>query len=178
MTERDVYVDGAWSRGGGAPVVSSCPATGETVWSGQGADRGQVTEAVAAARRAFPAWSGLPQSERTSLIEAYGEALSARSEEIAETIARDMGKALWDARGEAGAMVAKIALSTAAQAERAGSAMKPAAVAIDSWSSSWVVAPSNRPPMVRIATRLASTFGSPLQQRPTAFTILFKSASS
>ncbi|MEO0467772.1 MAG: succinylglutamate-semialdehyde dehydrogenase [Pseudomonadota bacterium] len=120
MSGQDVYVNGAWSGGQDAAFASTCPASGEIVWQGHAASPDQVTKAVAAARSAFPAWASTPQVERTRIIEAYGQALAARKQEIAETISRDMGKALWDSLGEAGAMAGKIGLSIKAQAERAG----------------------------------------------------------
>ena len=56
--------------------------------------------------------------------------------------------------------------------------MRPAAVRIDSSSSSRVVAPSARAEIVLVATRIGSTPGRPSAQRATAFTILFTSTSS
>lgn len=53
-------------------------------------------------------------------MERYAQALQARKAAIAETISRDMGKALWETEGEVGAMVGKVALSIKSQAERAG----------------------------------------------------------
>lgn len=50
-----------------------------------------------------------------------------RTEAIAEVISREMGKALWDSRAEAAAMQAKIAVSIAAQTERAGEKAEAAA---------------------------------------------------
>lgn len=123
MSGQDVFINNQWSSGEGEAFASTCPASGETVWQGHASSPGQVTAAVAAARVASPAWAGTPQAERTRIIEAYGEALAARKQEIAETISRDMGKALWDSLGEAGAMVGKIGLSVKAQAERAGTSM-------------------------------------------------------
>lgn len=122
----DVYTHGRWSGGQGNAFKSTCPATGETVWSGNGASARQVQQAVADARRGFADWSQRPQAERTAIMKAYAEALAQRKPAIAETIARDMGKTLWDAEGEAGAMVGKIDLSIQAQAERAGTAMREA----------------------------------------------------
>ena len=58
------------------------------------------------------------------------------------------------------------------------SAMSPAAVWMESWSSSRVVAPSKRPLMVFVATRSVSTCGRPVQHRFTARTILFTSTAS
>ncbi len=117
---RDVYVNGTWSAGGGEAFESVDPASGEVSWSGAAADDSQVAAAVAAARAAFPAWARRPQAERTAILEAYADALKARADEIAETISRDMGKALWDSTGEAAAMAGKIAISIRARAERAG----------------------------------------------------------
>ncbi|MEO0982751.1 MAG: succinylglutamate-semialdehyde dehydrogenase [Pseudomonadota bacterium] len=114
------YIDGVWRTGSGEPFESLDPASGEAVWSGAAADGDQVREAVAAARVAFPAWARRPPGERVAILETYADALKTRANEIAEIISRDMGKALWDAKGEAGAMVGKIALSIKAQAERAG----------------------------------------------------------
>ena len=120
MTGRDVYISGRWQTGEGAAFASICPATGERVWDGHAASAAQVSAAVESARAAFLHWSRLPQSQRTQIIEAYGEALARRKDKIAETISRDMGKALWDSQGEAAAMIGKIGLSIKAQVERAG----------------------------------------------------------
>lgn len=123
---QDVYVDGQWSLGEGEAFSSICPATGETVWRGAAASASQVARAVAAARSAFDDWSRRPQDARTRIMEAYGEAIAGRADEIAHTISRDMGKALWDSKGEAGAMAGKIDLSIRAQVERAGSKVSDA----------------------------------------------------
>ena len=58
------------------------------------------------------------------------------------------------------------------------SAVSSAAVRIDSSSSSRVVAPSYRPEMVRVATRIGSTACRPSQVRVTARTILLRSTGS
>src|ERR1700761_1590046 len=69
--------------------------------------------------------------------------------------------------------------SRAASREYSGSsAISEAAVWIEIESSSRVDAPSKRPPIVLLATRIASTCGSPAQQRSTARTILFTSTGS
>ena len=124
---KDVYIDGDWSAGAGDAFTNSCPATGETVWTGNGAGAEQVGTAVASAREVFRDWSHRPQADRTKVLEAYADALSARKDEIAQAISRDMGKALWDSQGEAAAMVGKINLSIQAQAERAGTRMSETA---------------------------------------------------
>ncbi len=119
MTD-SVYVNGRWRTGAGERFSNLCPATGAVTWDGEAATEGDVADAVTAARAALSGWCARPQADRTRLVEAYGEALAARADALAETISRDMGKALWDSRGEAAAMAGKIALSVKAQAERAG----------------------------------------------------------
>ena len=76
---------------------------GEFPW-----DVSTIDEAIQAAREAFGKWRDTPTSERSALLRRYAEVLNRRKEEMAEAISREMGKALWEARGEAGAMVAKV----------------------------------------------------------------------
>ncbi|MEM1106548.1 MAG: succinylglutamate-semialdehyde dehydrogenase [Pseudomonadota bacterium] len=120
MSARDVFIDGAWESGEGVAFESVCPATGAVSWSGHGASPQQVVRAVTGARAAFDHWSVEPRQRRAEILVRYRDQLAARKSEIAETISRDMGKVLWDAAGEAGAMIGKIDLSSAAQSERAG----------------------------------------------------------
>jgi len=123
----ELYVDGAWREGRGERFQSHDPATGDKVWQGRAADAEDVAEAMAAAKLAFPAWSRRPVEERIAIARAFAKQIEARSEEIARTISREMGKVLWDAKGEVQAMAGKIELSIRAQAERAGSREEKAA---------------------------------------------------
>lgn len=116
----DVCINGSWGQGAGPALTNICPATGDTVWTGNAASPEQVTQAVAAARAAFPAWARRSRNQRVAILEQYADAIAKRKEKIAEAISRDMGKATWEALGEVGAMVGKVAISIAAQAERAG----------------------------------------------------------
>tara|TARA_R110002012_G_scaffold52387_5_gene134644 strand:- start:9089 stop:10372 length:1284 start_codon:yes stop_codon:yes gene_type:complete len=69
----------------------------------------------------------MPQSERTAILEAYADEIGKRTDAIAEAISKDMGKALWESRGEAATMKAKVAVSIAAQVERAGGKVQESA---------------------------------------------------
>jgi succinylglutamic semialdehyde dehydrogenase len=115
-----VYIDGAWRTGKGENFHNHCPATGDIVWEGRAADEHEVNEAVASARRAFREWAHLPQGDRTAILERYADEIASRADAIAETVSRDMGKALWESKSEAATMKAKVAVSIAAQVERAG----------------------------------------------------------
>jgi succinylglutamic semialdehyde dehydrogenase len=116
----ELYIGGAWRAGNGERFSSHDPATGDKVWEGRAATPDDVSEAMAAARLAFPTWSKRPLEERVAIVRAFADIIKRRGEEIAQTISREMGKAMWDARGEVQAMAGKIDLSIRAQAERAG----------------------------------------------------------
>jgi len=114
------YIDGRWRPGTGTRFQNHCPASGDVVWDGQGAGAEQVIEAVASARKALAHWAHLPQGDRTRVLERYADEIAKRTDGIAETVSRDMGKPLWESRSEAATMKAKVAVSIAAQVERAG----------------------------------------------------------
>ena len=97
--------------------TSTDPMTGAVLWQGTDAD---VDGAVAAARAAQPAWALLPLAERIVIAQRYAEAVKAKSEEFAAMISRETGKPIWEARTEVGSVAAKVGISIAAQAERAG----------------------------------------------------------
>jgi aldehyde dehydrogenase (NAD+) len=59
-----------------------------------------VHAAAAAAAHAGAAWRGLAGPARAELLYRWGGALAARSEEIAATMAREVGKPISEARGE------------------------------------------------------------------------------
>lgn len=122
-----VLIDWEWRAGNGPVFQNHCPATGDVVWESASADEQDVRQAVESAHRAFNDWSRMRQSERTEVLESYVKELQKRTEQIAEAISRDMGKALWESRAEAATMVGKVAVSIKAQAERAGTSAQDAA---------------------------------------------------
>ncbi|RYY27106.1 MAG: succinylglutamate-semialdehyde dehydrogenase [Sphingomonadales bacterium] len=101
-------------------LTSHCPASGEIVWSGPIASAEAVSRALSTARRAFPGWGSTPLAERVAIARAYAAVLKARTDELAQLIARETGKPLWEARQEVGSMVGKVEISITAQAERTG----------------------------------------------------------
>ncbi len=94
-----------------ATFKSICPATGDIVWEGAAASASDVHAAVAQARKAFADWSLTAFDTRADIAKKYAEAVREKSEDIALAISRDMGKPLWEARTEAGAMANKVAVS-------------------------------------------------------------------
>lgn len=75
---------------------------------------GDVDVAVAAAHAAHHAWRKTPREVRAEYLQRYADAVKARREEIAVAIARAIGKPLWEARTEADALAAKVAITLGA----------------------------------------------------------------
>lgn len=61
---------------------------------------GQAAEAIEAARAAFPAWKEVPVEERIERMERAIQTLKDRTPELAETLAEEHGKPIYDAQGE------------------------------------------------------------------------------
>jgi succinylglutamic semialdehyde dehydrogenase len=72
------------------------------------ADAAAVDAAVGRSRAAFPAWRDAGFAERVAVIRRFRDGARAGSEKLARLIAREVGKALWDARGEAALLPAKV----------------------------------------------------------------------
>ncbi|MFU7527949.1 succinylglutamate-semialdehyde dehydrogenase [Qipengyuania sp. ASV99] len=98
-------------------LVSYAPATGEEIWRGA---HGNVDEAVSRARRAWPAWAALALGTRIEVARRFANEVRTDHEKLADLIAAETGKPLWEARTEVDAVVAKIDISVQAYAERTG----------------------------------------------------------
>jgi succinylglutamic semialdehyde dehydrogenase len=115
-----VYIEGVWRAGAGSEATSVDPATGEVIWRQATAGPADVVEAVAAARKAFPAWADLPREERIAVLRRYKDVLIARTATFAEALSRETGKALWETKAELGSMAGKVEASIKAYDERTG----------------------------------------------------------
>jgi malonate-semialdehyde dehydrogenase (acetylating) / methylmalonate-semialdehyde dehydrogenase len=76
------------------------PATGQVTARVALASADDVDAAVAAAKKAFPAWRDASLARRTQVLFAFRELLNARADELAALITAEHGKVLSDARGE------------------------------------------------------------------------------
>ena len=96
-------------------LVSTNPATGEQVWSGE---IGDAAAEVAAARAAWPAWAAHSHAYRIEAVRRFANVVRKKEAEFAELIAHETGKPFWEARTEVGAVVNKVEISVDAYAER------------------------------------------------------------
>ena len=117
---KGVFIDGRWQAGNGPVLTSLDPATGQVVWQEASAGPDQVAAAVAAAHRAFQAWSDWPRDERIALMRRYKAVLEAKTPQMANALSQETGKALWETTAELGSMIGKIEVSIAAFNERTG----------------------------------------------------------
>ena len=121
------WIAGQWVAGQGDAMTSVSPYNNEVVWQGDSATPAQVESAVAAARDAFLVWKKLSFAEREAVVLNFADKVKENSEEIAQIIAKETGKPIWETRTEAGAMAGKIAISIRAYHERTGEASREAA---------------------------------------------------
>ena len=96
-------------------LVSTDPATGEEVWSGE---TGDASAEVAAARAAWAGWAARSVSYRIEALRRFANVVRKREQEFAELISRETGKPFWEARTEVGSVVNKVQISIDAYAER------------------------------------------------------------
>ncbi|WP_136161157.1 succinylglutamate-semialdehyde dehydrogenase [Sphingomonas flavalba] len=98
-----------------ADIISTEPATGATVWQAPASD---VDAEVAAARAAWAGWASQSLAFRTEALRRFANVVRGRHEALADLIARETGKPLWEARTEVDSVVNKVDISVAAYAER------------------------------------------------------------
>jgi acyl-CoA reductase-like NAD-dependent aldehyde dehydrogenase len=89
---KELYIGGRWVKpdtDGDIEVIDS--RTEEVMGSVPRGGGPEVERAVAAARAAFPAWSGASVPERVAVLRAIADGLEARGEQLAETMSREVG---------------------------------------------------------------------------------------
>lgn len=92
ITYDKIYINGAWvpSEGKGVLEVTNS-ATEEIIATIPDGTTGDVDKAVAAAKAAFEGWSALPSEKRAEYLMKIHAGLEARTQEIAEAVAREVG---------------------------------------------------------------------------------------
>jgi acyl-CoA reductase-like NAD-dependent aldehyde dehydrogenase len=83
------------------------PATEEPVAELDEAGIEEADAAVAAARKAFPAWAAVPPAQRARMLRGLASLVEEHAEELALLETRNVGKPISDSRGEV-AMVAEV----------------------------------------------------------------------
>jgi alpha-ketoglutaric semialdehyde dehydrogenase len=96
------YIDGKWSDAKSGKVFENRnPANwDEVIGTFPLSGKEDVDLAVRAARRAFEMWRLVPAPKRGDILKKVGDLLTARKEEIAKQMTREMGKVLLETRGD------------------------------------------------------------------------------
>ncbi len=96
-------------------IISTEPATGATYWRGPVSD---VEAEVALARTAGPEWSARPLTVRMETLRRFVNVVHQKADALAECIARETGKPMWEARTEVESVINKLEISIRAYADR------------------------------------------------------------
>jgi succinylglutamic semialdehyde dehydrogenase len=115
-----LFIDGKHVEGHGPVFDSHDPSNNDLIWQGASASVEDVDAAFQAARKAFPAWADTPFERRVEIVQNLKQLASDNKAALAELIARETGKVLWDATGEAGAVSGKVDISLKAYDDRTG----------------------------------------------------------
>ena len=92
MQTTQFYINGAWVDPVAAtPLDVIDPSTEEPCARISLGGQADTDAAVAAARAAFPAWAEVPVADRIAALERLFAAYTARSEDIAQAVSREMG---------------------------------------------------------------------------------------
>jgi acyl-CoA reductase-like NAD-dependent aldehyde dehydrogenase len=90
MSDYNLLIDGKLVAGAHDSDVVD-PSTGQPFAQCPRASSEQLDEAVAAAKRAFPAWAARPEQERRDTLVAIADAVQARAQELAPILVREHG---------------------------------------------------------------------------------------
>lgn len=94
------------------------PATGDVIWEGPTASDAHIDQTIEKAKAAFQTWSNLSFDERKQYLKNFEKVLKDEQKSLAEIIAKETGKPLWESMTEVAAMIGKIDISIRAYQER------------------------------------------------------------
>src|SRR6266851_9512926 len=94
------FIAGDWAAGADVSRNINPSDLSDVIGEYARADRAQADAAISAARAAFPAWSMSSIQDRANLLDAVGNAILARKDELGRLLAREEGKTLPEAVGE------------------------------------------------------------------------------
>ncbi len=113
--EGRLLIGAARPSGHGAAMTSHCPWDNRVLWRGAAASTQQIDQAVAEARAALPNWQ---DADRVAIAGAFAARLKNRAHIMAEVMALETGRPLWETKMEVSTMVNKLSYSLEAQTAR------------------------------------------------------------
>src|ERR671924_251600 len=95
------FIGGEWvDAASGETFESLSPATGESIGVFPKSGPEDVDRAVEAAKAAFEQWRLVPAPRRGEILFRFAQLLTEHKEDVAQLMAREMGKVLAEARGD------------------------------------------------------------------------------
>ena len=95
------YIAGEWVGGASVTVNRNPSDVSDVIGEYAQADIAQTQQAIAAARKAFAAWSTGSIQERSNILDKAGAEIIARKDELGRLLSREEGKTLPEGIGEA-----------------------------------------------------------------------------
>ncbi|MDY0975159.1 succinylglutamate-semialdehyde dehydrogenase [Massilia sp. CFBP9012] len=120
MANLSNYINGEWLAGSGRELATIDPSTGNQTWTSNESTAQDVARAASAAHAGFEAWALTSLDERIAIATRFRDLLKENAEELAATIAEEVGKPLWEARTEVATMANKIDISVLSYGARTG----------------------------------------------------------
>ena len=115
-----VCMNGKWLPGEGGLLHSIDPYREQTVWTGASASEQQVDAVLHAAAQAQDNWGSSSWDQRARMLQRTANLISERSDQLAALAAKEMGKALWDAKTEVQAVCGKVPATIESYEQRVG----------------------------------------------------------
>lgn len=108
MTEKQIlpniqtklFIDGNWVDGSREKRVVINPATGEELVRVSQGGKEEVHQAIEAAKKAFPLWSGRELKERVAIMHKMADLVEENTDRLALIMTLEQGKPLKEAKGE------------------------------------------------------------------------------
>ena len=98
LLKKQCYVDGQWVGEPALPVTN--PANGEEIAKVPLLGAKETKAAIAAAERAFPAWSKMLAKDRSKILRRWYDLMIEHADELAALMTAEQGKPLAEAKGE------------------------------------------------------------------------------
>src|SRR6185503_3809068 len=101
MTDYGNFIAGEWTKGADAGPNINPSNVDDVIGHYAKADKHQAEGAIAAAKAAFTAWARTTPQQRADILDAVGNAIIARKEELGTLLSREEGKTKPEGIGEA-----------------------------------------------------------------------------
>jgi len=129
-----LYINGQPVISRGHKDIQYNPATGEAIAEIPRTTPEEISQAVEAARKAFPGWSRTPVLQRCRFMFNYRQVLEANSRELIALITEENGKTVEEARGSFQRGIECIEFACSAPSLMMGDTVEQVGTSVDGWS--------------------------------------------